>query len=129
MKKIYKILLVIFIVVIIFGATLMLIKEENITVISEGIGNDKGINNWQDPLNILLMEKVNEVFPEGYHFPIDNNSRFILTVSDFQKQHHVDLSEFNTESVKCDLEKSQIIVYMQNGEVIKSVDLKCQRNS
>ena len=92
-------------------------------------GADSGLTpeefyNWETNLNIKATEIMDEIFKDNY--TLDANGEFNITLAQLGSEYNADLSDFNNETIKCDLEKSTIQVIKYDGESFsKIVTLSC----
>ena len=96
------------------------------------LGDSSGMSpeefyNWETNLNIRAAEIVDETF--GGNYTLDENGEFNIKLSDLNKIYNKDLSEFNTDTITCDLEKSTIQVYKEDGSYEKAVSLFCTNSA
>ena len=90
--------------------------------VNEGMTSDE-FYNWETKLNIKAIELVEEVFNDKY--PIDKDGKFTITLYDLQTKYGKNLSQYNTNTITCDLENSIITVTKEKEGYIKSVQLAC----
>ena len=83
--------------------------------------------NWETQLNIRAIQLLDETFNDQY--TLDENGEFKISLKELKTKYNVDLSEFNTGTISCDLENSVITVTKENGEYFKSVLIKCTNSA
>lgn len=136
MKKRKKLIIIgIILLFIIIGVTTFILRKHDTPeekpkppVVQMGgtSGDGSYIYGWKENLDGLIYQKFIEIFPEDYDFKLKVNQSFTVTLEDMQEHFDVDLSEFNTETIKCNLEKSYFKVYKtEDGEFMTS-NLECE---
>ena len=132
-NKLGIILLVFGILIIIAGLLIFVINKSESTnnkkpIEEAPIGADSGLSpeefyDWKTNLSIRTAEIVDETFNNIY--TLDNNGEFTFTLYDLQTTYNKDLSEFNTDTITCDLQTSTIKVTKDEDGYIKEIDLNC----
>ena len=89
-------------------------------------GDGSYIYGWKENLDGLIYEKFLEIFPEDYDFKLKVNQSFTITLEDMQEHFDADLSDFNTETIKCNLEKSYFKVYRTDEGEFMTSNLECE---
>ena len=95
-------------------------------------GADSGMTpeefyNWETNLNIRTAEIMDETFNDEY--TLNSNGEFKITLKELQTKYNVNLSEYNTGTISCDLENSIIVVTKENDEYIKTITIKCTNSA
>lgn len=78
-----------------------------------GVGGDEvreDFYNWETELNQKMLDLFAEEFPESYDFGLEDGEVFRVTLSQLEKKYGKDISDFNTDTIKCDTKKSVITV-------------------
>lgn len=103
------------------------IEEEDkpIRGVNEGMTYDE-FYNWETKLNVRAIELVEEVFNDKY--PIEKDGTFTITLYDLQTKYGKNLSQYNTNTITCDLKNSIITIKKENEEYRKSVRLVCSNS-
>ena len=64
------------------------------------------------------------MYSEDYEFQLDENGEYYITLVDLAN-NGMDISGFNNDEIFCDLEKSFIKVYYEDGEYLRSAHMEC----
>lgn len=138
MKK--KIFLILAILLVLGGYLIYLFgvwkDENNINNTTNNIDEMSGTNSkegeenfydWETKLNIRILEIFNEVYPENYEFNLKNGETFEVNLNTLEKKHRKDISEFNTEEVKCDIYLSKVIVSKDEEGILRGAKVACEK--
>ena len=90
--------------------------------VNEGMTSEE-FYNWETKLNIRAIEILDETFNDNY--TLDKNKEFSITLYELQTKYGKNLSQYNTNTITCDLENSIITVKKEKDEYVKSVLLSC----
>jgi len=78
-----------------------------------GVNSSEGIDdfyNWETELNSRLIELYYEVFPKSYNYDLKLGESLEVNLHTLEEKYGLDISEFNTDEIKCDVYKSRIKV-------------------
>ncbi len=98
-------------------------KEPEIPVGEGGDMSPEEFYNWETNLYIRANEIMDETFNDKY--TLDENGEFNITLETLQNKYKKDLSEFNNDTVECDLSNCKVKVTKNGTEYQKEIHLSC----
>ena len=115
MKKNIKIIIIAIMIIgllAIAGGTVLLTLQSEKKEQKEEVSLGEGIStedfyNWETDLSKKAFEKFNKVYSKD-SFDFTKSVEYTVSLEVLRTQHNQDFSEFNTETIKCNLENSVI---------------------
>ena len=87
--------------------------------------SSNNFDEWETNLHLKANELFSQAFGEDHVFNFDDQGEFSFTLEELKNNYNLDFSEFNNKEVSCDLQKSKVIVYIEDTEIMRNVSLSC----
>ena len=102
------------------------VTEQEIPTGEGGDSSPEEFYNWETNLYIRASEIIDSTFKNKY--TLDENGEFNITFAQIESKYGADLSEFNTETINCDLTNSTLKVTRNGEDYQKEILLSCTNN-
>lgn len=99
------------------------VTKQEIPTGEGGNSSPEEFYNWETNLYIRASQIIDETFKDKY--TLDENGEFNITFSELESKYKVDLNEFNTETIFCDLANSTLKVTKNGEDYQKEILLSC----